>query len=249
MLLEAVAATILVSLVSLVGIALLALKKRMLDSVLFYIVSFATGCLLGAAFLHMLPESIEGIDAHVALMVALSGMVLFFVLERLVHWHHAHHSDHSVHEKPLAYLSLLGDAMHNFFDGVAIAASFATSPALGIATTIAIIMHEIPQELGDFTLLLYSGFSEKKAIISNLMVALTAVMGVFAFFMLAESVENLNYYGMALAAGGFIYVAGSDLIPEMHKETKTLKSALQLATVIAGIAMMWALASMMHVHG
>ena len=246
MILEAVAATIIVSLVSLIGIALLALKKETLDSVLFYIISFAIGSLLGAAFLDLLPESIEGIKAQSALMSALAGIILFFILERLVHWHHAHH-DHKEHEKPLAYLSLLGDAMHNFFDGVAIAASFASSPALGIATTMAIVLHEIPQELSDFTLLLYSGFSVKKAIISNLLVAFTAVLGVFAFFALASQIQDLNYYGMALAAGGFIYVAGSDLIPEMHKETGTRRSLLQLATVLAGILSIWLLTSMLGV--
>jgi zinc and cadmium transporter len=242
MMLEAVAATIVVSLVSLIGIALLSLKKKTLDSVLFYIISFAIGSLLGAAFLDLLPESIGGIDAGAALASALAGMILFFVLERLVHWHHAHH-DHTKHEKPLAYLSLLGDAMHNFFDGVAIAASFASSSALGIATTIAIVLHEIPQELSDFTLLLYSGFSVKKAILSNLLVAFTSVLGVFAFFALASQIQDLNYYGMALAAGGFIYVAGSDLIPEMHKETGTKRSVLQLATVLAGIMSIWLLTS------
>jgi zinc and cadmium transporter len=242
MILEAVAATIVVSLVSLVGIALLAIKKKTLDNLLFYIVSFATGSLLGAAFLDLLPESIGGIEAEAALAFALGGIMLFFILERLVHWHHAHH-DHTKHEKPLAYLTLLGDAMHNFFDGVAIAASFASSPALGITTTVAIVLHEIPQELGDFTLLLYSGFSVKKAIIANLAVACTAILGVFAFFALAAYIQDLNYYGMALAAGGFIYVAGSDLIPEMHKETETRRSMLQLITVLAGILCIWLITS------
>jgi zinc and cadmium transporter len=234
MIAEAIAATIVVSLVSLIGVALLALKKETLDSALFYILSFATGSLLGAAFLDLLPESLEGIQPKAAFAMALAGILLFFVLERLIYWHHAHH-DHEKHEKPLAYLSLLGDAFHNFFDGVAIAASFAASPAIGIATTMAIILHEIPQELSDFTLLLYAGFSARKAILSNLLVAFTAVLGVLAFFALAQYVENLNYYGMALAAGGFIYIAGSDLIPELHRETGTGRSALQLAAVLAGI--------------
>jgi zinc and cadmium transporter len=246
MIIEAVAATVIVSLVSLVGIGLLALKKGTMEKAVFFIVSFATGSLLGAAFLDLLPESIDGIEPKTAFACAIAGMMLFFVLERLVHWHHAHH-DHSEHEKPLGYLTLVGDAMHNFFDGFAIAASFASSQALGIATTIAIIMHEIPQELSDFTLLLYSGFSVKKAVLANLAVAFTAVLGVFAFFALAQQVENLNFYGMALAAGGFIYIAGSDLIPELHKEKGKMNSVLQLATVIAGIAVIWAITSMLGV--
>jgi zinc and cadmium transporter len=244
MIIEAVAASVVVSLVSLVGIGLLALKKETMEKAVFFIVSFATGSLLGAAFLDLLPESIEGIAPKTAFAYAIAGMMLFFVLERLVHWHHAHHAEHV---KPLGYLSLIGDAMHNFFDGFAIAASFASSQALGIATTIAIIMHEIPQELSDFTLLLYSGFTVRKAILSNLLVAFTAVLGVFAFFALAEQVENLNFYGMALAAGGFIYIAGSDLIPELHKERDRTNSVLQLATVLAGIAVIWAITSMLGV--
>ncbi len=243
---EAVAATVVVSLVSLVGIGLLALKKGTMEKAVFFIVSFATGSLLGAAFLDLLPESIEGIAPKVAFAYVIAGMMIFFILERLVHWHHAHH-DHAEHEKPLGYLTLIGDAMHNFFDGFAIAASFASSQALGIATTIAIIMHEIPQELSDFTLLLYSGFSVKKAILSNLLVAFTAVLGVLAFFALSQQVENLNFYGMALAAGGFIYIAGTDLIPELHKERGAWKSTLQLATVLAGIMAIWLITSMLGV--
>jgi zinc and cadmium transporter len=235
MIAEALAATFVVSMISLVGVVLLVLKKETLNEALFYILSFATGTMLGAAFLDLLPESTAGISAKAAFAMALAGMMLFFVLERVVHWHHAHHHDHPAHEKPLAYLSLFGDALHNFFDGVAIAASFAASSAIGIATTMAIIMHEIPQELGDFTLLLYGGFSVKKALASNLLVAFTAFLGVLAFFWLASYIENLDYYGMALAAGSFIYIAGSDLIPELHKETKTGRSLVQLAAVLAGI--------------
>ncbi|MCX6773405.1 MAG: ZIP family metal transporter [Candidatus Micrarchaeota archaeon] len=243
MIAEALVATFIVSMISLVGVVLLVLKKETLDEALFYILSFATGTMLGAAFMDLLPESIGGISAKAAFAMALAGIILFFILERVVHWHHAHHSEHPEHEKPLAYLSLLGDALHNFFDGVAIAASFTASPSIGIATTIAIIMHEIPQELGDFTLLLYGGFSVKKALASNLLVALTAFLGVFAFFGLAQYVENLDYYGMALAAGSFIYIAGSDLIPELHKETKTSRSIVQLVAVIAGIVTIWLLTS------
>jgi len=243
MIAEALAATFVVSMISLVGVVLLVLKKETLDDVLFYILSFATGTMLGAAFLDLLPESVSGISARAAFAMTLAGIMLFFVLERIVHWHHAHHSDHPENEKPLAYLSLFGDALHNFFDGVAIAASFAASSAMGIATTIAIIMHEIPQELGDFTLLLYGGFSVRKALASNLLVAFTAFLGVFAFFWLASYIENLDFYGMALAAGSFIYIAGSDLIPELHKETKTSRSVIQLAAVLLGIAAIWLLTS------
>jgi len=242
MFLEAIAASVLVSLVSLVGVLLLSLRKETLDSMVFYILSFATGSLLGAAFLDLLPEAIDGIDARTVLPFTLGGVVLFFIMERFVHWHHEHH-DHSEHEKPVAYLVLLGDGMHNFFDGVSIAASFAASPAVGVATTLAIILHEIPQELSDFTLLLYAGFSKKKAIIFNLLSGLVAVLGALAFFYLASYIEHLEAYGLALAAGGFIYIAGSDIIPELHKEKIWHRTALQLVAILAGIATIWLLSA------
>jgi len=240
MILEAIAATVLVSLVSLVGVLLLTLKKQTLNEAVFYILSFATGSLLAAAFLDLLPEAIGDGDSRLALGIALGGMILFFVMERFVHWHHEHH-DHSEHEKPVAYLVLAGDALHNFFDGVSIAASFSVSPALGATTTLAIMLHEIPQELSDFTLLIYAGFSTKKAIATNLLVAFTAILGALAFFYLANYVEHLETYGLALAAGGFIYIAGSDLIPELHKEKVWHKTILQLLAVLAGIAAIWLL--------
>lgn len=240
MILEAIAATVLVSLISLVGVALLAFKKQTLSEIVFYILSFATGSLLAAAFLDLLPEAIEGIDARTAFAIALGGIVLFFILERLVHWHHEHH-DHKEHEKPVAYLVLVGDALHNFFDGVSIAASFAASPALGVTTTLAIVLHEIPQELSDFTLLLYAGFSTRKALAFNLLSGLTAVLGALGFFYLASYIEHLEAYGLALAAGGFLYIAGSDLIPELHKEKIWHRTILQLVAILAGIATIWAL--------
>ncbi len=247
MMLEAVAATVLVSLLSLSGAAFLYFKKKTLDAVVFLMVSFATGSLLGAAFLHLLPEAVEGMDAHAVFATALGAMLLFFILEHLIHWHHGHH-DHSTHEKPVGYLVILGDAFHNFFDGVAIAAGFTAAPELGITATIAIIMHEIPQELSDFSLLLYAGFAAKKALLFNLLSGLTAVVGALAFFYLSSHVQNMEFYGLAFAAGGFIYIAATDLIPEIHKERGIPKSALQLGAMLAGIAMIWALSSFMHAH-
>lgn len=238
MILEIIIATVLVSLVSLAGIILLSLKKETLEAITFIILSFAVGSLFAAAFFDLLPEAIELAEPGTVFAVALSGIIVFFILERLIHWHHEHH-DHMKHEKPVATLVLLGDALHNFFDGIAIAASFLSSIELGITTTFAIIAHEIPQEISDFTLLRYAGYSTKKAILANLLTALTAVTGAMLFFFLSDSVENLEVYGLAFTAGAFLYIAGTDLLPEMHKEEEKSKSVIQLAAMLGGIAVIW----------
>lgn len=243
MLLEILLATVFVSLLSLTGILLLFLQKKMQEAVVFVILGFATGSLLAAAFFDLLPEAIGGLDSGLVFATTLGGMIVFFILERLVYWHHEHH-DHKGHEKPVAYLVLIGDGIHNFFDGVAIAAAFLASLPLGIATTFAIMMHEIPQEISDYTLLTYAGFSKKKALLYNLLSGLVAVLGALFFFYMSSYVENLQFYGLAFAAGGFIYIAASDLIPELHKQSK-MQAWIQLVAILAGIAVMWLLTSWM----
>lgn len=240
MLFEILLSTLLVSLLSLTGVLLLSMNKKTMDTLVFVILSFATGSLFAAAFFDLFPEALEALDSRMVFGIALGAIVVFFILERIIHWHHEHH-DHTKHEKPVAYLVLVGDSIHNFFDGVAISASFLASPALGIATTLAIMLHEIPQELSDFTLLIYGGFSTKKALFFNLLSGLFAVIGAVAFFYLAGSVEKLQFYGLAFAAGGFLYIAGTDLLPELHREEKKMKSVTQLVAMLAGIVIMWLL--------
>ena len=238
MLLEIIIATVIVSLVSLVGISLLSLNKKTMDTIVFLILSFAIGTLLAAAFFDLLPEAIAKLDSSSVFTTTLVGIMAFFILERIVHWHHEHH-DHAKHEKPVAWLVLIGDGIHNFFDGVAIAASFLTSMEVGITTTLAIIVHEIPQELSDFTLLRYAGFSTRKALAFNLLSAVTAIIGAVLFYYLASQVRNFEPYGLAFAAGAFIYIAGTDLLPELHKEEENSKSVIQLIAMICGIITIW----------
>ncbi len=257
MLLEIILATVLVSLVSLVGLVLLAFKKDTLDSIVFIILSFATGTLLATAFFDLLPEALDvGLPSQAILTTVLASILIFFILERLVHWHHEHdHHDHSdceahdpkKHEKPVGYLILIGDGLHNFFDGLAIAASFMVSPALGITTSIAIILHEIPHELGDFTLLTYSGFSVRKALAYNLLSALAAVAGGVLFFYLSGFVNGLTAYGLAFSAGSFIYIACTDLLPELHKEEARTKGLIQVVSILAGILLIWVMVNTLHV--
>ncbi|MFH1199834.1 MAG: ZIP family metal transporter [Candidatus Micrarchaeota archaeon] len=233
-----IAATVVVSLVSLVGILTLPLKDETIQKFIFFIMSFATGTLFGAVFLDLLPEALVSLPAKTAFYAVLAGIMFFFILEKIVHWHH-HSRGHTADEKPLAVLNLVGDAAHNFFDGCAIAASFMASPSLGVATTIAVIGHEIPQEIGDYSLLIYSGFSKLKALAFNLLSAFTAVLGAVLFFYYSSVIENGQALGLAFTAGTFIYMAGAGVIPELQKELDSRKSALQAVFMAAGIALIW----------
>jgi zinc and cadmium transporter len=240
---QIIGATALVSIVSLVGVLFLSLKQKNLDFVLAMLVSLSAGTFLGAAFLDLLPEALEGIDARSAFLFSLIGILAFFVTEKIITWHHHHVSHEHVKEKPVGYMNLIGDGVHNFFDGVAISAAFMASPALGIGTTIAVLIHEIPQEIGDFSLLLYSGFSRTKAIAFNLLSGVVAIFGGIAFYYASSTVANLQFYGLALASGMFIYMAAADIVPELHKETNPRNSLLQLAMMLIGIAIISAIVS------
>ncbi len=230
-----------VSLISLTGLLTLSIKAEKLKNLLIYLISFSAGALFGDVFIHLLPEISEGSLNISSSVLVLSGIVIFFVLEKIIHWQHCHMPITKHHVHPFAYTNLFGDTLHNFIDGLIIAASYFVNIQVGIATTIAVILHEIPQEIGDFGVLLHAGFSRSKALILNFVTALSAVLGALVTILLNGLVENLQFILIPIAAGGFIYIAGSDLIPELHKETKLEKSLLQLICFIIGIAIMLAL--------
>jgi len=236
-----------VSLVSLLGI-LIFLKQKTLNRILFYLVSFAAGTLLAAAFLDLLPEIIEEGFTKATPLIILSGMLAFFVLEKFLHWHH-HHAEHE-HEEVhgFTYLNIIGDGIHNFLDGAVIAASFMTNTALGIATTIAIIAHEIPQEIADFSILIYGGFSKMKALVYNFLTALTAMIGAVLTYFFSSAIGGAHTSIAAFAIGGFVYIAGTDLIPEIHKEKDIKKSVLQFLMLALGIALIWAVGRFFEGH-
>ncbi len=239
-------ATVFVSLASLVGIFVIPLKEKTVSSLLIILISFATGTLLAGAFLDLLPEATELLAPEEVFKIALIGMLVFFIIEKFIYWHHHHHHKHEQTEKPLAYLNLIGDGLHNFFDGAAIAAAFIVSPEVGISTTIAIIAHEIPQEIGDFSLLIYSGFSRNKALLFNLVSAALSILGALVFFYFSSVIENVEAFALAFTAGMFIYIAGADLVPELlhhaHHERKGgwKRELLQLLCIIAGIMLIYA---------
>ena len=244
---QIIAATILVGIISPIGIALFfALRKEKIDAMMFALVSFSTGTLLGAAFFDLLPESFNSIAPKMAMALALLGMIAAFVMEKIIHWHHHHHVDHEgEHKHPLGILTLAGDAFHNIFDGIAIAAAFMVGTPLGIATTIAVICHEIPHEIGNFSLLLYSGYTRRNALLFNFGTALTAIAGAIAFFFFAPLVQNLQSFALAFAAGTFIYIASADIFPELHKETKLRNSLVQLFLLLLGIVLIWAVVALL----
>lgn len=240
--LYSIISVIIVSLISLVGVIALAIKTEKLKKVLIFFVSFSAGALLGGAFFHLLPEVIEeiGYSAKVAMLLVI-GIFLFFILEKYVHWRHCHEINCQKHPHHLGIMNLVGDGFHNFIDGLIIAASYLISIPLGIAATVAIIFHEIPQEIGDFGILLHSGFSKAKAILYNLLSASIAIVGVIIGLLLGSNVENFTIYFLPFAAAGFIYIATADLIPELHKETKISRSMLQLFSFILGVVIMYLL--------
>lgn len=235
-LIQILIAVLIVSLISILGIFIF-LKQKILNKILFFMVSFAAGALLGAAFLDLLPEALESRFNENTPILILVGILSFFVLEKFLHWHHHHTGKKEVHA--FTYLNIIGDGIHNFLDGVIIAISFLNNTSLGIVATIAIIAHEIPQEISDFAVLLYGGFSKTKALVYNFLTALTALIGALLAYFYSTLIQNSSAYLTAFAVGGFIYIASTDLIPEIHKEKDLKKSFLQFALLVLGILLIW----------
>jgi zinc and cadmium transporter len=228
--------TFLVSLVSLIGVVTLSIKERLLNRLLFCFIGFSAGALIGSAFLHILPEALEKAPSVTIFSNLILGIVIFFMLERYFYWRHCHEGVCDVHA--FSYLNLVGDGFHNFLDGVLIAVSYLASIKLGIITTVAIILHEIPQELGDFGVLVYGGFSKKKAILCNFLSALTAIFGSLLGYFITDFARGFSIFILPVTAGGFIYIATSDLIPEIHKEKSLKRSTIAFIAFLLGIIFM-----------
>jgi zinc and cadmium transporter len=204
-----------------------------------YLVSFAAGVMLAAAFLDILPEALEmaGENIDMVLITALLGIILFFFLERFVLWFHHHDEPHGT--KPSALLILVGDSFHNFIDGAAIAATFMINPGLGLITTLAIAAHEIPQEIADFTVLVHSGLTRARALFYNFLSALTALLGAVLGYFFLGTLQNILPLSLAFTAGMFIYIACSDLIPDLHQEFRRERRWVHSIPFILGIVLLW----------
>lgn len=225
-----------VSLIALIGIGFLALQEEKLKKFLAYMVSFSAGALFADAFIHLLPEALEEHGGVVIPLYVIGGILVSFILEKFIHWRHCHLPHSSEHKHPFALMNLFGDGLHNFIDGTIIAASYLVSIPTGIATTIAVVFHEIPQEVGDFGVLLQGGFGKRKAILLNFLTALMAVLGAVVALAVSFYTHALTSFLVPFAAGTFIYIAGADLIPELHKETESKKSFWQILWFCLGVA-------------
>jgi len=233
--------TLIGSVFSLAGGALLLIRKELALKISHFLAAFAAGTLLGTAFFDLLPEAVE-FESEIDIFAwAISGMLIFFILERLIHWfHHHHHSNHAESEaSPTVPLIVLGDSLHNFIDGVVIAATFLVSFPLGVITTFAVAAHEIPQEIGDFGVLLNKGLSRLKVLQLNFLSALTALIGALLAYILGSSLGELLPALLALTAGFFIYIAASDLIPEIHHKNNDRFAFFETVLLMLGVFIVW----------
>lgn len=238
-----IGATVLVSLISLIGIFTLGIKSDILNRILVLLVGFSAGALIGGAFLHLLPEAIEESSANLVFIFALIGFSSFFLMERYFHWRHCHNGVCDVHT--FTYLNIIGDGVHNFTDGLIIAASFVTDIKLGIVTTLAVMFHEIPQEMGDFGVLVYGGFSKGKALLFNFICALMAVLGAGIGYIVSGLTESVSVFLISFTAGGFIYIAASDLIPELHRQKEIKRANMAFIAFVCGLLFM-SIAKLIH---
>ena len=238
----AILSVVAVSLVSLAGVFTLSIREEIIKRYVFMLVSLAVGALLGDAFIHLIPEAFESSNNSIMVsLLIISGILVFFVLEKFLHWHHHGEDTEEDHVHPVGKLVLFSDGVHNFIDGIIIGTSFMASNSLGVATTIAVILHEIPQEIGDFAVLLHSGYTRNRALWLNFLSALTAVLGTIVSFVFGNFAETFSAMILPLAAGGFIYIAVADLIPELHKTKIVKHSILQFGALLLGVLLMLAL--------
>jgi zinc and cadmium transporter len=242
-------ATFLVSLIAFVGAVTLALSPKTLKKILLALVGLAAGTLIGGAFLHLIPEALHemedmsGVSHDNVMLMVIVGFVIFFILEKVL-WRHCHEKDCKIHT--FAYLNLFGDGLHNFLDGLIIAAGFLAGSEIGLVTTLAVAFHEIPQEIGDFGVLVHGGITRAKALMFNFATAVTAVAGgVIGYFLIPE-IGNFDIYILPIAAGGFLYIAAADLIPELHKERRASRTVLAFAMFLIGIFLMWGMKFIIH---
>lgn len=236
-------ATFLGSLGALSGGVLLLFHKRLIQTVSHILVPFAAGALLATGFFELLPEALEhaeeaheaGIEINIFVWT-LGGILLFYLLERGIHWFQYHRKGHTgTHRDVTIPLVILGDSVHNFIDGIAIAITFMADPALGVVTTLAIVAHEIPQEIGDFAVLLHEGMSRKKVFLVNVISALLAVLGAIIAIVVGETVEWVFPYALSLTTGFFIYIALTNLLPSIHHEEKKGYAFMETASLFVGV--------------
>ncbi len=248
----ALASVAFVSALSLIGVVTIAVSKERLSRMVFFLVALASGALLGDSFIHLIPEAFETLGAQHSSLLALAGIAAFFALEKIFRWHHGHHEEDSLggenrhhpearRTASLGRLILVSDGVHNFIDGIILAGSFLVSVPVGIATALAVVLHEIPQEIGDFGVLLHAGYSRGEALFFNFLSALTAFAGVFAAFLIGAGIERFSQAMIPFAAGSFLYIATSDLLPEIKEHRSVGSSLVELLGLGIGVGAMYLL--------
>jgi len=237
-LLNILVASFLISLCVWVAVLLLFFRKETLSKITIFLVSLSAGALIGGAFLHLLPEASEKMEPQKLFFVVMVAFVLFFLIEKLFYWRHCHKEDCEIHT--FGYMNLVGDSIHNFIDGLVIASVFITDFKLGLVTTFAIALHEIPQEIGDFGVLIHAGFNKTRALVLNYVVATTVILGGIVGYFASFYINDIIPYLLPIAAGGFIYIAASDLMPEIRKESNLKKSIISFGIFLLGIILMLA---------
>ena len=239
----ALISAVIVSLISLIGVVFIFFREEKINNLIFILVAFAAGALIGDSFFHILPEALINLDSLFVFVLVIAGFLLFYILENLIHWEHCHDNqciEHHGRKHVLSKLNLIGDGIHNFIDGILIGVSYMVSFPVGLATSIAVVAHEIPQEMGDFAILLYSGLSKTRALIYNLISASLAILGVIIVY-LGFFKESFSVNILPIVAGGFLYIAMSDLIPELHSHNqgRVKKSIVSFISLILGIFLMY----------
>jgi len=254
-----------ISFFSLIGVFMISLREKTLDRILFILIAFATGTILATALFDLIPESLHhleelnaggaGIAETLLFTVVIFGFIIFFIIERFIYWFHghAHETDNQLvcydtfaegidkavnrgnKIKSFALLNLVGDGLHNLLDGIIIMVAFLSGIGNGIIVTLAVLFHEIPQEIGDFGILVYGGFSKKKALLFNFGSALVALLGGLIAFLLVDAIELFNFFFLAFSGGGFLYIASTELMPEMLEEKDLKKSIIQALVFLSGI--------------
>jgi zinc and cadmium transporter len=230
---------VLMSAIALIGSVTLLLEERTLERIIKPLVAFAAGSLLGGAFFHMLPAAIvDTPDAATVFFWTLAGFGVFFALEQFLHWHHCHRAAADC-KKPLTYLILIGDGLHNFLGGIGVAGVFLIDVRLGIAAWVAAAAHEVPQELGDFGVLIHGGWNRGSALLLNLLSGLTFLGGGLLAYAASARVELV--FLVPFAAGNFIYIGASDLVPEVNKHRDIGANVVHFVAFVAGVALLWAI--------
>jgi zinc and cadmium transporter len=246
MLIEIILATIIVSLISLIGLVLAGNKIK---NFLNYFIAFAAGSLIAASFFDLIPHALGEIDLEMGLVFVVIGIGLFFLIETFIHWHHCGQGESKhVHKKPTGVLIFSGDFVHNFVDGLLIAGAFMLDFTTGIVATLIVIIHEIPQEFGDFAVLLHSGYTKWQAVKINFVSALSAVLGGVLGYFAFDSMEAITPYAVLIAAGGFLYIALSDIIPELHGTHNKKKKFIEAGVFMLTLVVMRFFLEFMHGH-